>query len=82
MVVTTPPGNETERHLDELNVKVDAGFSRVDTDIRELRGEIKSSRAELKGEIQELRAEIASLNRTLTTAAVAIVVALVGSNAL
>jgi len=92
MVVMAPKENETEHRLDELNLKVDAGLSRVDADIRELRGEIKALRVELKGEIQELRtelkgeiqelrAEIAGLNRTLITAAVAIVVALIGSNA-
>ena len=78
----TPPENETERRLDELNLKAAAGFARLDNDVRELRGEIKALRTELKGEIQELRTEIASLNRTLITAAVAIVVALIGSNAL
>jgi predicted nucleic acid-binding Zn-ribbon protein len=93
MVVMAPNENQTERRLDELNLKVDAGFSRVDQDVRELRGEIKALRTELKGEIQELRielkgeiqelrSEIAGLNRTLIAAAVAIVVALIGSNAL
>jgi predicted nucleic acid-binding Zn-ribbon protein len=104
MVVMTPRDHETEHRLDELTLKVDSGFDRLDKDIRELRGEIKALRTELKGEIkalrtelkgeiqelrtelkgeiQELRAEIASLNRTLIAAAVAIVVALIGSNAL
>jgi len=83
--VTLPRENWTDKRLDDLNEKVDdgfartdkkmdEGFARVDKDIRELRGEIK----EVKG---EMNSRFDSLNRTLIGAAVAIVVALVGSNA-
>jgi hypothetical protein len=32
----------TDERLDDLNAKVDRGFERVDTDIRELRGEMNA----------------------------------------
>ncbi|HEU5253556.1 MAG TPA: hypothetical protein VFU16_09565 [Solirubrobacterales bacterium] len=79
-----PRDSETDR-LIELHQKVDAGFARLDTDVRELRTEMKSLRIELKGEIDssrvELKGEIGSLKRTLMTTAVAIAAALIGSNA-
>jgi len=41
MAVTTRRGRWTDARLDDLNKKVDDGFAKVDTDIRELRGEMK-----------------------------------------
>jgi hypothetical protein len=35
----------TDERLDDLSNRVDAGFERVDTDIRELRGDIGSLRS-------------------------------------
>jgi hypothetical protein len=37
MVVMTPREKWTDERLDDLNKKVDNGFARLDTDIRELR---------------------------------------------
>ena len=52
----------TEKRLDDLNAKVDAGFERIDADIRALRAESKvefaAVRAEMKNETVMLRAEM------------------------
>ena len=65
MTVMMPREKWTEERLDDLNKKVDDGFTRVekkiDDGLRELRGEFKA------------------LNRNLLMAAVAIVVALIGT---
>jgi hypothetical protein len=42
MAVTAPRETWTDPRIDDLSETVDAGFSRVDADIRELRGEMKS----------------------------------------
>jgi hypothetical protein len=41
----------TDERLDDLNAKVDRGFERVDTDIRELRGEMNARFERLEGSI-------------------------------
>jgi len=74
MVVMTPRETWTDQRLDELNEKVDRGFERVDTDIRELRGDVK-------GLSREMNARFDALNRNLLVGAIAIVVALIGSSA-
>jgi hypothetical protein len=45
----------TDERLDDLARRMDAGFARVDYDIRELRGEIGSLRTEMHSEIGCLR---------------------------
>jgi hypothetical protein len=45
----------TDQRLDDLARRMDAGFQRVDADIRELRGEVVALRGELRGEIDALR---------------------------
>lgn len=75
MSVTMPQKNPTDQRLDTLNqrvvdgfaevhTKMDAGFERLDSDIRELRGEMRV------------------LHRALYGSTAAIVIALLGSNAL
>jgi hypothetical protein len=50
----------TDERLDDFSRRMDAGFERVDRDIRDLRGEMRSGfaevRAELRDEINQLRA--------------------------
>lgn len=60
--------------VDTLDKKVDKGFARIDGDIRELRGDVKDLRREMGDRFE-------SLNRSLIGAAVAIIVALIGSSA-
>jgi hypothetical protein len=54
--------NSTDRRLDDLNHKVDQGFERVDTDIRELRAESRAEftalRSEMRSESSALRVEV------------------------
>jgi hypothetical protein len=45
----------TDERLDDLSARMDAGFARVDRDIRDLRGEMHAGFADLRGEIETLR---------------------------
>lgn len=50
MAVMMPRERCTDERLDNLNAKVDAGFARLDEDIRELRGDLKREIGGLRGE--------------------------------
>ncbi len=58
----TPEENWTDGRLDDLSKKVDDGFVRVDTDIRELKGEMNQRFEKVEGKIEsgvkELRGEM------------------------
>ena len=58
MTVMVPSGSPTDKRLDDLNRKVDAGFVRIEGDIRDLRAEVIGLRIEVKGEMEGLRAEV------------------------
>jgi hypothetical protein len=49
----------TDERLDDLSARMDAGFDRVDRDIRDLRGEMNAGfadvRREIRGEVETLR---------------------------
>jgi hypothetical protein len=45
----------TDGRLDDLSRRMDAGFERVDRDIRDLRGEMNAGFTEMRGEIDGLR---------------------------
>lgn len=45
----------TDERLDDLANRMDAGFARVDRDIRELRSEVRGEIGGLRGEIDALR---------------------------
>lgn len=45
----------TDERLDDLNARVEKGFDRVDTDIRELRSEMKTGFAEVNGRIDSMQ---------------------------
>jgi hypothetical protein len=68
VAVMTPREAWTDERLDDLNRKVDDGFARLDTDIRELR--------------RDVNARFDSLNRNLLAGLIAIVAAVIGSNVL
>jgi len=65
----------TDERLDDLARRMDAGFARVDADIRELRGELRSEIGGLRG---ELRGEIGALRLTLLRVGGGIMIGLVG----
>jgi hypothetical protein len=62
MAMMVPRETWTDERLDDLNKKVDDGFARLDSDIRELRHEVKaqgeSLRADLKAQGEVLRGEM------------------------
>jgi hypothetical protein len=45
----------TDERLDDLSARMDAGFDRVDRDIRDLRGEMNAGFVDMRGEINALR---------------------------
>jgi hypothetical protein len=45
----------TDERLDDLSGRMDAGFDRVDRDIRDLRGEMHAGFADVRSEIDSLR---------------------------
>jgi tetrahydromethanopterin S-methyltransferase subunit G len=74
MAVMMPREKWTDERLDDLNKKVDdgfaemrQGFARVDEEFKELQ--------------REIHARFESLNRNLQATMVAVIVALIGSNA-
>jgi hypothetical protein len=81
MAVMVPRECWTDQRLDDLNHKVDGGFSRLDSDVREVRAEMKELRGEMNARFEALDARFDALQRTLFGGAVAIVVAVIGSNA-
>lgn len=86
----------TDERLDDLSRKVDEGFARVDADIRELRVEVGvmrkenqsefvAVRKEIQTEVGALRAEMNArfdaMNRNFIAGVIAIIAAIIGSNA-
>jgi hypothetical protein len=55
----------TDERLDDLNKKVDDGFSEMRTEFRALRGEMTGEFQAVRGEIQGVREEVAAMNRNL-----------------
>ena len=96
MAVMMPRETWTDERLDDLNKKVDDGFARLDQDIRGLRGDVNDQGNNLRrdlndqgnnlrGEMNALRSEMNArfdaLNRNLVAGAVAVIAAIIGSNA-
>lgn len=65
VTVTVPSDSSTDKRLDDLNRKVDAGFVRVEGDIRDLRAEMIGLRTDMKGEMNGLRTEMGELRTEL-----------------
>lgn len=68
----------TDERLDDLARRMDAGFDRVDADIRELRREVRDGFAELRTEIGEFRGEFRAMQLTLLRGGGALLAGLVG----
>jgi hypothetical protein len=66
-VMMSPKESWTDERLDDLNKKVDNGFMRVDTDIRDLR--------------REMNARFDAMNRNFIAGLIAVLAAVIGSNA-
>jgi hypothetical protein len=71
----------TDERLDDLSRRMDAGFERVDRDIRELRGEMHTGftelRSEIRGEISGLRMSMNRFGGGLLIAQLGMIVALI-----
>lgn len=52
----------TDERLDDLSTSMDAGFDRVDRDIRDLRGEMNAGFADVR---REIRSEVETLRSLL-----------------
>lgn len=61
----------TDERLDDLSTRMDAGFGRVDRDIRDLRSEMRSGFADVRSEIDSLRALLFRMNAGLLIAVLA-----------
>lgn len=61
----------TDERLDDLSTRMDAGFDRVDRDIRDLRSEVRSGFADVRSEIDSLRALLFRMNAGLLIAVLA-----------
>jgi flagellar capping protein FliD len=95
VMVPMPREKWADERLDDLDKKVNEGFTRVEGEIKRLDGSITRVEKEIKrldGNLGEQRREINarfeamdlrfdSLNRSLQATTVAVVVALIGSNA-
>ena len=73
-VMMSPREKWTDERLDDLNAKVDVGFAQMDRRFEKLE-------AHMDSRFESLEARFGALNRTLIAAAVAIVIALIGSTA-
>jgi hypothetical protein len=74
VMVPMPREKWTDERLDDLNKKVDDGFARLDRRIDRLDEDIKDLRREMNDRFE-------ALNRNLLAGVVAVVVAILGSNA-
>jgi flagellar capping protein FliD len=88
MAVMMPREKWTDERLDDLNAKVDKGFTRVEGEIKRLDGTIErldKSINRLDENLSELGREMnlrfEGLHRTLQAAMVAVIVALISTNA-
>jgi hypothetical protein len=73
-VMMSPREKWTDERLDDLNEKVDKGFARMDR-------RFESLEAHMDSRFESLEARFGALNRTLIAGAVAIVIAMIGSQA-
>ena len=71
----------TDDRLGDLNKKVDEGFARLDKRIDGLDKRINGLDEDIKNLGKEMNARFESLNRNLQATMVAVIVALIGSNA-
>ena len=92
VMVPMPREKWTDERLDDLNKKVDDGFADTKSAITETKAQMREGFARVDGEIKELRQEMNArfhsidarfdaLNRNLLVGAVAIIAALIGTNA-
>jgi hypothetical protein len=67
----------TDERLDDLSGRMDAGFERVDRDIRDLRNEMGVGFREVRGEIAALRSAMLRFGGGLLIAQLGMIAALI-----
>jgi hypothetical protein len=67
----------TDQRLDDLAKRMDAGFARVDADLRELRGELRSGLTGVRGEIDALRITLLRVGGGMMAGLVGVIVAVI-----
>lgn len=65
MAVMARETTETDKRLDDLNVRVDSIDRRMETGFAEVREEFRTVRGEIQSEFQAVRAEMGGMHRTL-----------------
>jgi hypothetical protein len=85
MTVMVPREKWTDERLDDLNKKVDIGFADTKAEIADTKAEMRAGFARVDAEIRGLRSEMnarfEAANRNLIAVTLAILAAIVGSNA-
>jgi hypothetical protein len=88
MAVMMPREKWTDERLDDLNKEVGEGFTRVegelkrlDENIERLDGNLSELRRDINARFESADLRFDSLNRSLQATMVAVIVALIGSNA-
>jgi hypothetical protein len=85
MAVMMPREKWTDERLDDLNKKVDDGFTRLDGDIKELRREMNARFNAIEARFDKMNdsinARFDALQRNQTAGLFVIVAAIIGSNA-
>lgn len=69
----------TDERLDDLSTRTDAGFERVDRDIRDLRGEMHGLRVEMRDGFVDVRREIGGLRSLMLRMNAAIIATVVAT---
>jgi hypothetical protein len=67
----------TDERIDDLSRRVDAGFERVDKDMRDLRTDMNSGFAEVRTEISSLKLTVARFGGGLLIAQFGLIAALI-----
>jgi tetrahydromethanopterin S-methyltransferase subunit G len=80
-VMPMPREKWTDERLDDLNKKVDKGFSETKAEMREGFARVDADIRELRGEISGLNDRFDALNGRLLAGFFVIVAAIIGSNA-
>jgi hypothetical protein len=81
MVVMAPREKWTYERLDDLSRKVDDGFAGTKAEMREGFTRLDKDIRELRGDIKELNARFDTLNGRLIGGLVVVLAAIIGSNA-
>jgi hypothetical protein len=81
MAVMMPRESWTDERLDDLTKRIDVGFADTKAQVADTKAEMRAGFGRIDGEIKELRREMNAMNRNMFAGFIAILAAIVGSNA-